>query len=154
VDVGQIIKDVLSIFRGKLNSRSVRVRIEGAESLQILGLPGELRQLFSNLLSNAIDASPTQSEIRIRLRDLGHSVQITMSDQGAGIPEATRAQVFEPFFTTKKDVGTGLGLWISKQIAEKHGGRVRFRSNTSMGRSGIVFVVKLQKDVAARNRAA
>ena len=123
VDVAQIMRDVLNIFRGKLNSRSIRVRIEGAESLPMLGLPGELRQLFSNLLSNAIDASPTQTEVRIRLRDIGDSVQITMADQGVGIPEATRAQVFEPFFTTKKDVGTGLGLWISKQIAEETRGK-------------------------------
>jgi PAS domain S-box-containing protein len=154
LDVAQVLNDTVKIFQGKLNTRSIGVKLEGETALQVSGLPGELRQLFSNLLSNAIDAAPAQSEIRIRLRKVGDSAQIAMADRGSGIPDGLRAQVFEPFFTTKKDVGTGLGLWSSRQIAEKHGGTVRFRSSASVGCSGTVFVVKLRKDTEERNAAA
>jgi PAS domain S-box-containing protein len=154
LDLGQTMREVVNIFHGKLSSRNVEVRIEQTKAMQIFGLAGELRQLFSNLLSNAVDASPANFQITIRLRDLGAFAQVTVADIGSGIPEAARAQIFEPFFTTKKDVGTGLGLWISKQIAEKHGGTLRFKSSTRAGRSGTVFVVRLQKDAMERNRAA
>jgi signal transduction histidine kinase len=65
-----------------------------------------------------------------------------------------QAQIFEPFFTTKKDVGTGLGLWISREIIQNHGGRIHFRSRTGAEKSGTVFVVYLSKSQGARSTAA
>ena len=103
-----------------------RVILEAESPVSLQGVPGELRQVFSNLLSNAIDASPAGSQIRIRIKQIGNRVQVAIADRGSGIPEAARAQVFEPFFTTKKDVGTGLGLWISKEIVANHGGSYPF----------------------------
>jgi signal transduction histidine kinase len=90
----------------------------------------------------------------IRIKQVGNDAQVTIADRGAGISTEVRAQVFEPFFTTKKDVGTGLGLWISKEIIQNHGGGIRFRSSSRPGRSGTVFVVKLSRRPAAANAVA
>jgi signal transduction histidine kinase len=79
---------------------------------------------------------------------------VAIADRGNGIPEAARAQVFEPFFTTKKDVGTGLGLWISREIIQNHGGTIRFRSQAGNVKSGTVFVVTLNRTQTARSSAA
>jgi len=130
------------------------VRIDSDQACYVRGVPGELRQIFSNLLSNAIDASPPGAEIRIRVKESSEKVQIAIADHGRGIPEEFRSQVFEPFFTSKKDVGTGLGLWISRQITENHAGSIRFRSSTVVGRSGTVFRVRLPKNAAAQDTAA
>ena len=145
VDLSDVLKGVLDLFQGKLNSRQISVVLEARESVFARGVPGELRQVFSNLLSNAVDASAHGSTIRVRIKRLNESAQVTIADLGAGIPESVRPQIFEPFFTTKKDVGTGLGLWVSKQIVENHGGRIRFRSSVRAENSGTVFIVKLAR---------
>ena len=154
VEICELLQGVLSIFQGKLNSRRMAVRIDSDQACYVRGVPGELRQIFSNLLSNAIDASPPGAEIRIRVKESSEKVQIAIADHGRGIPEEFRSQVFEPFFTSKKDVGTGLGLWISRQITENHAGSIRFRSSTVVGRSGTVFRVRLPKNAAAQDTAA
>ena len=154
IDVSELLKGVVDVFRRKLTSRNISASVESDGAVFLHGVPGELRQVLSNLLSNAIDASPTGSQVRIRIKALGDAVQIAIADHGSGIPEAARAQIFEPFFTTKKDVGTGLGLWISKEIVQNHGGRISFRSRTGADKSGTVFVVYLSKTHAARSTAA
>jgi signal transduction histidine kinase len=79
-------------------------------------------------------------------------VRVTIADSGPGIEPAHRARIFEPFFTTKKEVGTGLGLWVSKGIVERHGGKIRLRSRVRPGRSGTVFSVFLPAN-GAESRA-
>jgi PAS domain S-box-containing protein len=154
IDLSEILRGVVDMFRRKLSSRNVSATVETEGVVSLLGVPGELRQVFSNLLSNAIDASPASSQVRIRIKPIGEGVQVSIADRGSGIPEAARAQVFEPFFTTKKDVGTGLGLWISKEIIQNHGGRMRFRSRCGSDKSGTIFVVYLSRKHAARSTAA
>ena len=154
IDLSELLKGVVDVFRRKLASRTVTVEIETNGIVPMSGVPGELRQVFSNLLSNAIDASPANSQVRIRVKQIGDRVQIAIADYGSGIPEAARAQIFEPFFTTKKDVGTGLGLWISQEIVQNHGGRLRFRSRCAKDKSGTVFLVHLSRNHAARSTAA
>ena len=139
---------------GKLSSREISATVQVDGAVHLYGVPGELRQVLANLLSNAIDASPAKSEVTIRVKETRAGAQVTIADRGAGIPEESRAQIFEPFFTTKKDVGTGLGLWISKQILQNQGGSIRFRSRNGGGRSGTVFVVYLSKKDAATSTAA
>ena len=70
-------------------------------------------------------------------------VRITVADNGAGIPRDRLRQIFEPFYTTKKDTGTGLGLWISRGIVEKHGGSIRVRSRTGGDATGTAFSIFL-----------
>ncbi len=154
IDASEILRGVVDVFRRKLASRNVTATVETDDAVFLYGVPGELRQVFSNLLSNAIDASPAGSQVRIRIKKAGDKVQIAIADQGSGIPEAARAQIFEPFFTTKKDVGTGLGLWISREIIQNHGGRIHFRSRAGAQKSGTVFVVYLSKSQGARSTAA
>jgi PAS domain S-box-containing protein len=153
-ELGDLLKSVVDVFQGKLSSREISAKVQVESPVHLYGAAGELRQVFANLLSNAIDASPAKSEVTIRVKETGSGAQVTIADRGAGIPEAARAQIFEPFFTTKKDVGTGLGLWISKQILENYGGAIRFRTCNGVGRSGTVFVVYLRKAEAASSTAA
>lgn len=153
VELGETLRGVMDIFRTKLKSREVTITLVADSPVTLQAVPGELRQIFSNLLSNAIDVSPAGSEVKIRLKRAGAFAQVTIADRGTGIPEQLRVQIFEPFFTTKKDVGTGLGLWITREIVQNHGGRIRFRSRTGAG-SGTVFVVSLALETQARSTAA
>jgi signal transduction histidine kinase len=113
-------------------------------------VPGELRQLTANLLSNSIDAVGAGGRIRIRVSAAtarngrqSPGVRLTIADSGPGIPSVVRSKLFEPFFTTKRDVGTGLGLWVCKNIVEKHHGSIRVKSSTTPGSSWTVFSVFL-----------
>jgi signal transduction histidine kinase len=90
---------------------------------------GELRQLLANLISNAIDAVAPGGGFRLETScvktEAGSAIRISVEDDGPGIDPRHAEHIFEPFFTTKRDVGTGLGLWVSKQIVERHGGTIR-----------------------------
>lgn len=154
LDLRDVLKSVVDIFQAKLKSKGVTAVIEANGPTHLPGVQGELRQVFSNLLNNALDASPAGSTITIRIRSHANSVRVLISDCGGGISRQLSQQIFEPFFTTKKDVGTGLGLWITRQIISSHGGTIRFRSSVRPGKSGTVFVVCLPANGAARQTAA
>ncbi len=154
LEISEIVRSVVAIFQNKLDSRGIVADIEADKPVYAHGVSGELRQVFANLLGNAVDASPAGSSIRIRIKQVGKAAQVSIADAGAGIGENVRTQIFEPFFTTKKDVGTGLGLWVSKQIVEKHGGSIRFRSRNTAEKSGTVFVVQLSQEESAHTTAA
>jgi signal transduction histidine kinase len=147
VHIGSTVESLMSVFSSKANNKAIRIRSEINTEVEVQAIPGEIRQLIGNLLSNSIDAVPAGGEIRIRVAagryggDAG--VRVTVCDNGPGIPEDVRAHIFEPFFTTKTDVGTGLGLWVCKSIVQKHHGSIRLRSSTSPGGSGTVFSVFL-----------
>lgn len=154
VDLRDVVRNVLDVFQGKLRPKGVTAILEdGAEGI-VYGASGELTQVVSNLISNAVDASGAGSTIRIRVRHRGNYTVLAVSDQGSGMPLEARRMAFEPFFTTKKDVGTGLGLWISRRIVESHGGTIRFRSSNRSKASGTVFVVKLANEPRAQASAA
>ncbi len=155
VRVAPIISQLRTIFSPRIANKRIDLRVEVDGDPEIVAMPGELRQLFANLLSNSIDAVPMEGTIRVRVAQtrkgngLGiGGVRVTIADSGSGIDPADRARIFEPFFTTKKEVGTGLGLWVSKGIVERHGGKIRLRSRVSPGRSGTVFSVFLPANVA------
>jgi PAS domain S-box-containing protein len=147
VRVGKTVEALMSVFSSKARNKGIKIRTEISGEVAIQAIPGEIRQLIGNLLSNSIDAVVNGGEIRIRVaagRYGGDSgVRLTVCDNGPGIPEHVRAHIFEPFFTTKTDVGTGLGLWVCKSIVQKHHGSIRLRSSTSPGGSGTVFSVFL-----------
>jgi signal transduction histidine kinase len=145
VVISDLWRNLLSMFSAKIKNRRIRVNLELETEAQIVGLAGELRQVFANLLSNSIDAVALDGAIRLRVADTHKNgnrripgVRITIADNGSGIPAANRGRIFEPFFTTKEDVGTGLGLWVSKEIIESHKGSIRIRSSAVPGRSGTV----------------
>jgi PAS domain S-box-containing protein len=143
VDIRGSIDDVLRIFESKLRYKSLTIDINSEPGLKIEALGGEVRQVFSNLISNAIDASPNRGVIKVHgktvRKDGVQYAQVTFADQGSGIPQKLKTSIFNPFFTTKSDVGTGLGLWVSKTLVEKHGGRIAFRTKSG---NGCVFTVQ------------
>jgi PAS domain S-box-containing protein len=142
VSIRDSLQDVLRLFESKLKYKSLSADLDIADDLEIEALRGEVRQVFSNLIANAIDASRKGGTIRVRARTIAKRgscfVRVSIADQGAGIPEGFRNNIFTPFFTTKKDVGTGLGLWVTRSMVEKHGGRISFRSKDG---HGTVFTV-------------
>jgi signal transduction histidine kinase len=138
------------MYSPRINTRRINTHLEAEGEKKVFAIPGELRQVFSNLLSNSIDAVGDHGEIRMRVTAVDRAegqpcsgVRITIADNGPGIPVAIRKRIFEPFFTTKRDVGTGLGLWVSKGIVERHGGSIRLHSHTGPGKTGTVISVFL-----------
>jgi PAS domain S-box-containing protein len=148
--VSVVLDEVLRLYARKLESTNIAVERDYCSRDEICAVEGELRQVFSNLIVNAVDAMPTGGRLVIRTRWSKNNyerqqqgIRIAVADTGCGIAERQLRHVFEPFYTTKKDVGTGLGLWLSKSVVEKHGGSVRVRSGKGAGRSGTIFLVCL-----------
>jgi signal transduction histidine kinase len=145
IDMTALLEGVVSLFSRRMEYKKIKCRLDIAPDLHIYGLQGEVRQVFSNLLVNAIDAS-AKSSICVRAKRVKQKgkpgIAVVISDQGSGIPAAIRQRLFSPFFTTKESVGTGLGLWVTRGIVEKQGGSIRFRSSTEAP-SGTVFRVFL-----------
>ncbi len=137
-DLAKITEDVLNLYR--YEARAKRIHIESdLKAAHVFGFSGELKQVISNLLRNALEATPTSGKVVLRTGPRGKGACFSIADTGAGIPEEAHGKIFEPFFTTKKDVGTGLGLWVSKEIVEKHGGSLEFRTSQQAGKSGTSF---------------
>lgn len=150
LDVAATLDEVLQLYNLKLNRKKIQTTREFEDSCEIRGFSGELRQLFSNLIVNAVDAMGDGGRLRLRVarthEQNGHyrrGVRVTFADNGGGISRDDLRRVFEPFYTTKGDTGTGLGLWLAESIVHKHGGSIRVRSCTRTGRSGTVFSVFL-----------
>lgn len=149
IDVGAIVDDVLNLHARKLRAKEIEVRTRCDRVAQIQGFAGELRQVFSNMIGNAIEALPQRGSLRVRVQRWQEAnssragVRVTIADNGSGITPESMTHLFEPFFTTKKDTGTGLGLWLSYSIVQKHGGWIRVRSRADHGCSGTVFSIFL-----------
>lgn len=150
VKLSEIVESLLMVFGPRMRNRGIRARAEIRDDVEIQAIPGEMRQVLANLLGNGIDALDDGGEILVRVsrarqwaRRGRRGVRLSVADNGRGIPAQIRAQLFEPFFTTKKNVGTGLGLWISRNIVKNHEGTICVRSSTTPGRSGTVFSVFL-----------
>jgi signal transduction histidine kinase len=101
-----------------------------APEMEVTIMPAEMRQLVSNLISNALDAMPRGGALSLHCNtaDDDRRVRLTISDTGHGIDSGSLDRIFEPFFTTKNDVGVGLGLWVAKRIAEEHSGNLSVES--------------------------
>jgi PAS domain S-box-containing protein len=149
VRIDTTIDNVLTLYERKIESKDIQIVRSAFDDTAIEAIPGEIRQVLSNLISNAIDALEQRGVLRLAVRALRHSdqslrgVRIIVSDNGSGIPEEIRQQVFEPFFTTKRDFGTGLGLWVTRQIIRRHGGTIHVRSCTHGKHRGTYFSIYL-----------
>jgi signal transduction histidine kinase len=140
--LGSVVDSTISVFASRARNKGITLRSELKHGLETYAVPSELRQLLGNLLSNSIDAVGSGGRIRIRVSAatrhglFSGGVRLSVADSGPGIPSDIRALIFEPFFTTKKDVGTGLGLWICKNIVDRYHGSMRIWSSMVPGRSG------------------
>ena len=145
-----IVREVTDFYASRAARLGISFVVNTTTEREVLGSSGELRQVLSNLVANSLDACPTGSVVRVEAnsaidpRNPSHAgVRITIADTGPGIPPENLESIFEPFFTTKKDTGTGLGLWVSRELVAKHGGSLRVRSRTSEPLCGTVFSIFL-----------
>jgi signal transduction histidine kinase len=158
IEMPGLIDSVLAIYSNKLKSKNVSVELDFGACLPVHGVPGELKQVFSNLIANAVDAVSPDGTIRVTARCVedaaGSAVQIVVEDDGPGIAEEHVHRIFEPFFTTKQDVGTGLGLWVTKEIIDRHGGSILVRPRSDGDSGGAVFTINLPLSPNGRKSAS
>jgi PAS domain S-box-containing protein len=150
VSVSEVLESVETLFAPQIRKCKVTIDKHFETSARIRGFPGELRQVFSNLVGNALDAMPNGGRLIIRVREsaraddaLRRGVRVTVVDTGSGISIGIKRNLFAPFYTTKGEKGTGLGLWVSRGIIEKHEGTIHVISSVREGRSGTAFSVFL-----------
>jgi two-component system NtrC family sensor kinase len=152
--VSALMTSVVTMLQAKIKSSGAMVEQRCDQELQVIGVFGELRQVLANLLLNSLHAVGRDGRVILRAsasthpNDGSRRVRITVADSGHGMGAATMNEIFEPFFTTKGMVGTGLGLWVSKQLVDKNGGSIRVRSNREGARRGTTFSVVLPGDAA------
>jgi signal transduction histidine kinase len=143
--VSEIMESVVSLYQGRMATRQISVERRYTDTDGMICFAGDMRQVFANLIGNALDAIGGAGHIWLRTnRSMDWTtgrvgLRVCVADDGCGMSEDTRRNVFEPFFTTKPATGTGLGLWVSQEIIRNHHGSVRVRSSEEPGRSGTVF---------------
>lgn len=145
IDVRELIEDVLAIYQRKLSVNKISVDCRFDNHRPITVNKGELVQVLSNVIANSIDAMSQGGVLQVHVEETTHSneqgVQIVIRDNGAGIREEHLEQIFEPFFTTKGDLGTGIGLWVAKQLIEKVQGQISITSSADAGNSGTTLAI-------------
>jgi PAS domain S-box-containing protein len=158
VTPSELIDGTLPLYQGRLNNGHVSVHRRERAHQPFVCLEGEIRQVLSNLIGNAIDATKASGgRLLLRTRyatdwQTGRrGVVFTVADSGSGMSPRTISRIFEPFFTTKEVSGTGLGLWICREIVDRHHGDLRVRSSASPERSGTVFTLFLPFDDTPRS---
>jgi len=154
--VSELLDSVLTLHQGRVNSLQVEVQRFYEPDVELFCFAGELRQLFANLIGNALDAmmpGPGRLVLSVRRsrswRDANvEGVRVSVMDTGCGMSVEVLSRIFEPFFTTKEATGTGLGLWVSDEIVRKHHGQIHIRSrvvedgqNNGNRRSGTIFML-------------
>jgi PAS domain S-box-containing protein len=146
VEIPALIESVLQLYSNKIRNKNIAIQRDIRKCASVLGMTGELRQVVSNLFSNAVDAVGKDGTITLRAWSVdepeGKSIRLVVEDDGPGVAAEDQERIFEPFFTTKKDVGTGLGLWVSREIVHRHGGRIQVTSRDD-GSSGAAFSILL-----------
>lgn len=140
---------VAGIYQSRIANADIRVENRKRVTRSVFCMDGEIRQVLNNLVANAIDAMPYGGRLLLRSRDATHpltgeeGIVLTVADTGAGIPPDALRRIFEPFYTTKGFGGTGLGLWLSRDIVQRHRGDLRVYSSVHPDRHGTVFTLFL-----------
>ena len=149
VDLSLVVKGVLGIYRARLQDSNIQVVDESSNCPSLLCYENELRQVLLTLVANAFDAMRVGGRLTIRCREVHRSeipsIRITVSDTGTGMDRATLDRLFEPFFSTKGIGGTGLGLWISRDLILRNAGSIRVRSSQDTARPGTTIVLWFPK---------
>jgi len=161
VCLGQVMEDVLTLFMPRIRRMSVvLVKQYSVQDGVVVALPGEMRQVFSNLVGNALDAMNGPGRLVLRIENSFNwskpsdtGVRVMVCDSGPGIATEVRRNLMEPFVTSKGEKGTGLGLWVCRGIVEKYHGSLRFYSSTVPEKSGTCFSVFLPTGGAQQDGA-
>jgi PAS domain S-box-containing protein len=149
VNIPEVIDSVISLYQGRLTQLGIKVTRRYRGQCEYVGSSGELRQVLANLIGNALDAMRHGGRLCLRVHQVRNfasgacGFRIVVADSGHGMNGETLVHVFEPFYTTKEAVGTGLGLFVSKEIIEKSGGTISVKSSDRNGSSGTVFSIFL-----------
>jgi signal transduction histidine kinase len=150
VNVPDLLRSVLDLYKSRLESTSIVVHTRYCLDGDLCVFAGTLRQAFSNLLLNAVDAMPQGGTMYARVssgREWSgqerRGLRITFADNGCGITADNLAKITEPFFTTKGSGGHGIGLSLVKDTVQKHKGLLHVRSSTRLGHSGTIFAIFL-----------
>jgi PAS domain S-box-containing protein len=154
VDLKEMLQEILLLLERRLTDLRVTVSTDIPKPITVAAFPAELRQVFTNLITNAAEAAAPGGAIRVSIRPQAAAVDeagktipagatVTIADNGAGVQEDIQPYLFQPFFTTKGEHGTGLGLWVSRGIINKHGGTIFLESDTSDAAHGTVVSVFL-----------
>ena len=154
VDLREMLHEILLLLERRLTDLGVAVSTDIPKPVSVAAFPAELRQVFTNLITNAAEAAGTGGKIRVSITPQSAGVDgtgqiipagatVTIADNGAGVHEDIQPYLFQPFFTTKGEQGTGLGLWVSRGIINKHGGTICLESDTSDAAHGTVVSVFL-----------
>jgi PAS domain S-box-containing protein len=166
--LSELLDSVLSLYQGRINALDIRVERDYDPESTLFCFAGELRQVFANLVGNAIDASSAGGRLLLRARRSRNwknpaqaGVRFAIADTGSGMEPEIREHIFEAFFTTKEVTGTGLGLWVSLEIIQKHHGLVRVRSRAAAqgngkapAAAGTVFELFIPDDPSFANEAS
>lgn len=148
VGIPQLLDEIVAVYSRRIEGRSIGIIREYRSQRQVLGSAGELRQVFSNLILNAVDALGPGGTITLRVREETREgselMRVEVEDNGSGIAGEILQRIFEPFFTTKKDVGTGLGLWSAKNLVEKHHGQLFVESVEGVTRFTVLLPIGAQ----------
>jgi signal transduction histidine kinase len=160
VSVCSIMDSAVEVLQGKIKATQATIEKQYRGDFQVNAIPGELRQVFANLLVNSMEAVKGGGTIKVRVSTSTCAnsnkprIRVSVADGGQGIGAENLSQIFEPLFTTKVSTGTGLGLWVAKQIVEKHGGSIRVRSRATGKHRGTVFSVFLAEEQVAADISA
>jgi PAS domain S-box-containing protein len=155
VTAADLVDPVLNLYHGRLTNSSICVETRYATTQPILCFENDIRQVLNNLIANAIDAMRQGGRLLVRAHDAidrgpngirREGIRLCIADTGHGMPPAVRARIFEPFYTTKDLKGTGLGLWISAGIVDRHQGRLSVRSSTHPDHPGTTFSLFLPRE--------
>ncbi|MGC2325001.1 MAG: PAS domain S-box protein, partial [Terriglobales bacterium] len=148
IGASDLIEGILTLYGCRIESLGVAIEKRYDSAGAVIANAGELRQVLSNLIVNASEAlAKTGNRLLIHVYDSPdwnaagrRGVRIVIADNGCGIPREVRQKLFEPFFSTKGEKGTGLGLWVSRSLVEKHGGRLQVRSAPGVGTAFSIFL--------------
>lgn len=143
VEAAPIVESVVAMFRPRCASRGGEIRFIGAPDVRLALPSDDLRQILTNLVSNACDALRESGTIEIELRRDNTLAKILVRDSGVGIPAEILAHIFDPFFTTKTDTGTGIGLWVTRELVERNGGEISVQTTGLPSGFHAMFCVEL-----------
>ena len=158
VDLDTVLDGVLDLYSKRLQAKKIAVTKRNcSDGMTITSFPGEIRQVLSTLLLNAMEAMPGGGTLAVGVFKSFHwrnpareGIRVVMVDSGVGIPRNNAGRIFEPFFTTKGEQGTGLGLWVANGIVSRLGGSIQMRSSVRPGKSGTCFSIFLPKRLPER----
>ncbi len=142
IHLDKLIEEVVNVYYSRLLAANVAVDCAFAHHRPIRASKDELMQIFSNLITNAIDAMADGGVLTIKTREIGdRGIEILVRDKGTGISRENLDRIFEPFFSTKGQRGTGIGLWVARQLLEKRGGSIHLQSSTDFPGNGTTVSV-------------